>query len=180
MRLADALPRDAVRCTVRRLSAGDLQDFQAYRNDPIVARYQGWSSVSDSQAQAFLEEMSAAQTFVPGDWVQLGIAESGTGRLVGDVGVRVSETGVDAEIGFTLKRSFQGRGLAREAVAGVIALVLEATEVHRVLAITDSRNTAACKLLRAVGMQLAGTDEVTFRGESCLEHTYALMRNRVA
>ena len=41
--IADPFPRTTARLVLRRFAARDLAAFQAYRCDPAVGRYQGWS-----------------------------------------------------------------------------------------------------------------------------------------
>lgn len=45
---------------LRRLSTSDLEEFQVYRSDSNVGRFQGWSEMSSTDAVTFLSEMSAA------------------------------------------------------------------------------------------------------------------------
>ena len=40
--------------------ASDLAAFQAYRSIPELGRFQGWSSMSETEALSFLTEMSEA------------------------------------------------------------------------------------------------------------------------
>jgi len=164
------------RTALRRLRATDLGAFQSYRHDPAVGRYQGWLPMADDAALAFLEEMAAAPPFVPGEWFQIGIAERQGDALIGDIGVCVAADGAEAEIGFTLAAPAQGRGLAREAVRQAMALVFAVTGVQRIVAITDARNTAAIRLLDALGMPCVSSSEALFRGEPCVEHTFVLAR----
>ena len=42
---------------LRRLGVGDLAAFQAYRLDPELGRYQGWSPMSPAEATDFLSAM---------------------------------------------------------------------------------------------------------------------------
>ena len=49
---------------LRRLHPDDLAAFQAYRTDPAVGRWQGWTAQSDAQALAFLTEMAAIPLLV--------------------------------------------------------------------------------------------------------------------
>ena len=174
------LPLAFAQGTLRRLSRGDLAAFQAYRADPELGRYQAWSPMSDGQADEFLAEMSTATLFEPGAWVQLGIAAPDGGRLLGDIGLFVAEDRRHAEIGFTLERAAQGRGLATEAVRRAVELVLEATPAERVLGITDARNEPSIRLLQRVGMQRAETRTVTWRGEPCVEHVFQRLRDGLA
>ena len=98
---------------LRRLAARDLHAFQAYRSDPEVGRLQGWVAQPDAEALAFLNEMSTAPLLAPGLWTQLGIADTATGELLGDIGLHLSADAREVEIGFSLARSAQGRGLGR-------------------------------------------------------------------
>lgn len=161
---------------LRRLSVDDLADFQAYRSDPVVGLYQGWAAQSDADARAFLAEMHRAECCPLGAWFQLGIAESASGRLVGDIGIhrRLDAGRVEAEIGFSLAASAQGRGLAHEAVGLAIALLFSEFEVTRIVAITDARNAASIALLRRLGARLDGSEAAIFRGESCVEHRFVI------
>ena len=46
----DLLPRNAGRVILRRLEPADLPDFQAYRQDEDLGRFQGWVPTPDSEA----------------------------------------------------------------------------------------------------------------------------------
>ncbi|MFT3957078.1 MAG: GNAT family N-acetyltransferase [Piscinibacter sp.] len=161
---------------LRRLAVADLAAFQAYRSDAELGRYQGWSAMPDSEARAFLDEMNQAPLFRPGEWAQIAIAEPRTLALVGDIGLHLADDSGHAEIGFTLARHAQRRGLATAAVREVIQLVFESTAVGRVVGITDARNDASIALLERVGMQKVDERTVEFRGEACVEYVYALPR----
>ena len=161
---------------LRRLSAGDLPEFQAYRHDEELGRYQGWVPTADQQADAFLAEMSVTPIPNPGHWVQLGIAEPEGQRLIGDIGVFLDLDANFAEIGFTLARSAQGRGLATAAIRAVIGLIFECSAVQRVIGVTDARNLPSMRLMERVGMRMTTTKDAVFRGETCVEHTYLVNR----
>jgi RimJ/RimL family protein N-acetyltransferase len=161
---------------LRRLSTGDLVDFQAYRHDEELGRYQGWLPTSDEHAIAFLAEMSAAPFPNPGHWVQFGIAEPDQQRLIGDVGVFFDWDATFAEIGFTLIRSAQGRGVATAAIRAVIRLIFECSAAERVIGVTDARNLPSMQLMERVGMRLTDSRQAVFRGEACVEHTYTVTR----
>ena len=174
--LADPFPRLAQRIVLRRLSPGDLEDFQAYRSDPEVARYQSWSQMSAEEASAFLAEQEAAPFGQPG-WFQIAIAERSTGCLVGDIGICLQlNSAAPAEIGFTLAAQSQGQGLASEAVRETLALLFDQTDVAEVLAITDTRNLDSIRLLERVGFQWKETVPAVFHGEPCTEHVFVADR----
>lgn len=133
--------------------------------------------MSDDEAMAFLSEMNTAPLLGLGHWTQIAIAEPESGLLIGDIGVFLDHDGRFAEVGFTLARHAQGRGVATAAVHEVINLVFAATEVDRVFGITDARNSASVRLLERVGMRKTETTNAVFRGEHCVEYVYAVLRN---
>ena len=61
------LPLDSARLTLRRFNGGDLPAFLAYRNDPEVARFQGWESFTSAEAADFIarQEMQEIASPVP-------------------------------------------------------------------------------------------------------------------
>jgi ribosomal-protein-alanine N-acetyltransferase len=172
----DPLPCAAQNVVLRRLSVSDLAQFQQYRRDPEVGQYQGWSPMSDTEAAAFLQEMSGAPLFHPGQWAQIGITESQSSLLIGDLGILVSEDTTHAEVGITLSPQSQRRGLATAALRAAIQLIIDFTSVQRVLGICDARNLNSVRLLERVGMSLEEQRKVLFRGQPCVERVYALPR----
>ena len=172
----ELLPRAADSVVLRRLSPADLPAFQAYRQDKELGRYQGWVATTDAEAGDYLRHMQSTELLRPGAWCQIGIADAESQVLVGDIGLFIASDGGHAEIGFTLSREAQGRGLATAAVRTAIALVFEHTRVERVLAMADARNLPSVRLLERVGMQRIETRDTEFRGEPCVEHVYAASR----
>lgn len=173
---SDPLPRFGARVVLRRLNVADLTAFQAYRTDADLGRYQGWSAMSESEACAFLDEMGRAPLFQPGHWAQIAIAEPQNLALVGDIGLYLAKDSRHAEIGFTLARRAQRRGLATAAVREAFQLIFSSTAVERVVGVTDARNHASITLLERVGMRKAEERTVEFRGEECREYVYVLPR----
>lgn len=161
---------------LRRLDPADLAAFQAYRGDPEVGRWQGWTPWPDARALAFLTEMATVPLFRPGHWTQLGITDPATGALLGDIGIHLSEDGREAEFGFSLAREAQGRGLATAAVREAIARVFADTAVQCIHAQTDARNSACIRLLERLGAPLLARIDTEFRGAPCTELRYELAR----
>jgi aminoglycoside 6'-N-acetyltransferase len=172
----DVLPRKTKRIALRRLTTADLEEFQAYRSDPKIGQYQGWTPMSDGEARAFLAEMEEAELLSPGKWCQIAIAASSTNNLLGDIGVFLSEDQDEAEIGFTLSSTHQGKGLATEAVGLAINLIFEKSKASLIKGITDSRNQPSINTLERLGMCRTESLQATFRGESCIEYVYVLRR----
>ncbi len=177
MLATDPLPIATARTVLRRLSTDDLQDFQAYRTDPAVGLYQGWTPMLGAQALAFLARMRRVPLFVPGEWVQVGIALRPGGSLpaplIGDIGVGIDgDDPGHAQMGFSMNAQWQGRGLAAEAVAAARALLFAHAGVRRLECITDTRNAASIRLLERLGFRLDSTEDTLFRGLPCREHHY--------
>jgi aminoglycoside 6'-N-acetyltransferase len=183
MSLPEPLPIATARTTLRRLSTDDVAAFQAYRTDPEVGRWQGWSPMTGAEALAFLARMRRAPLFVPGEWCQIGIAvrtQDGTaedGTLIGDIGLGIDPCDPRlAQVGFSLHRRWQGRGLAAEAVEAACELLFARAGMRRIEAVTDTRNTSSIRLLERLGFRREGTEEALFRGLPCREHRYARER----
>ncbi len=133
--------------------------------------------MTDAEAREFLDEMSKVPLFRPGEWAQIGIAEPEGLALVGDIGLYLADDLRRAEIGFTLARPAQGRGLATTAVRAAVQLVFRFTPVDQVLGIADARNHASVRLLERAGMRKQEDRNSVFRGESCVESVYAVSRS---
>ncbi|MCV2365780.1 GNAT family N-acetyltransferase [Paucibacter sp. DJ1R-11] len=170
------LPHGTGRLLLRRLRASDLADFQAYRQDPQVGLYQGWQTQSDTEALAFLQQMAEAPLLQPGVWCQLGMADAASDQLIGDIGICLAADSAAAEIGFSLRASRQGQGLAAEGVGALIALLWAHTPAGEVLAITDARNRGSIHLLERLGFARVDSQEAVFRGEACVEHHYRVAK----
>ncbi|MGM9319525.1 GNAT family N-acetyltransferase [Deinococcus aquaticus] len=159
------------RLILRPLTPDDLPHVLAYRNDPEVARYQGWALPATPDSVAGL--VSDAPLGSPG-WVQRAVTLRG-GELVGDVALNTQ--GPQAEVGVTLARHAQGHGYAREALHALITHAFTDLGVHRVHASIDPRNTAVAALLTRLGFRHEGTSLQSYRhrGEWTDDAAYALL-----
>lgn len=169
------LPQQTERLTLRRFIEADLDRFLAYRHDPVVARFQSWSMLSEDEAIAFIYEMSTVPIGIPGEWFQIAIAFQPSNRLIGDIGIQVREHDTTTvEIGFTLRREEQCKGYAREAMQSLLCSLFELENITKVIGITDSRNHPSINLLTRLGMNLISSEEIVFRNELCVEQTFEL------
>lgn len=133
--------------------------------------------MSAAQAKAFLEDMNTAPLFQPDKWTQLGIAEPEGLTLLGDLGLFVAPDSREVEIGYTLARSAQGRGLATAAVRELPQIIFRFTCADHAIAITDARNHASICLLERVGMRKREERNAVFCGEPCVEYVYFAPRD---
>jgi RimJ/RimL family protein N-acetyltransferase len=161
---------------LRALRDDDLDDFLAYRNDPDVSRFQYWEGASPAEALAFIRSNAGSSLGRPGQWQQIGIANGADDRLIGDIGLFLRDGGSSAELGFSLAAAHQGRGLAREALTGLIDVLFGQPGLDRLEATTDARNAPAMALLARLGFGVHRTEDAVFKGSPCREHTYTLAR----
>lgn len=169
------LPLRTERLLLRLLQPSDLTRFAAYRADPELARFQGWSPMSETEAMAFIESTMMPPTLGTGQWHQLAIADGDDDALLGDIGLCVRADG-EAELGFTLMREAQGRGLATEALRGLVDALFRHAAVTRVVGVTDERNLASVRVLERLGMDLLSREATVFKQEPCVELRYELTR----
>jgi len=146
---------DTERLVLRRLQARDLPDL-LYRAHPDVLPWQGWQRFGPADAAGLIAEMAWLDPDWPSRWFQIGIALKGSDRLIGDIGLFTpAEDPASARIGCTLSPDWQGRGLAREAVAALIAYLFAMRGKRRIVAGTLPGNLPSQRLLMALGFQRA-------------------------
>jgi RimJ/RimL family protein N-acetyltransferase len=172
------------RVTITPLREDDIDEFVAYRRDPEVARYQSWGvDYSRTDAMNLIADQRDGQLPTPGGWLQLAVRETTTGDLLGDLALhRLEEQPDTFEVGVTLARSAQGRGVASEALTALLEFLFTREHAHRVVAYCDSRNDAVARLLTKLGFRRESThvDADWFKGEWTTLHGYALLaRERV-
>ena len=147
---------ETTRLRLRRFQPEDAPALAAYRSDPAVARFQGWSAPVSAEAAAELVHRFAAGDPERAGWFQYAVELKAEGRLIGDIGVNLHENLRQAVLGFTLAPERQGQGYATEAVRAVLRDLFERHGLHRVSAECDARNLASARLLERVGFQQEG------------------------
>ena len=170
---------ESERLILRRFAGSDLEPFLAYRNGPLVARYQAWESCTEREATAMIEELKQLQPGTPGEWFQFAVELKETGALIGDCALKVEQNGRQGEIGFTLSREHRGKGYASEAVSCLLCYAFADLGLHRVVAITDQENRPSIALLERLGMRREGhfVRNAWFKGRWASEYLYAVLKD---
>ena len=167
------------RLAIEPLSARDIDVFTAYRRDPDVARYQSWDTdYSRADAERLVADQRDRTFPLPGEWLQLALRETASGLLLGDLALHQLDDQPDTyEIGVTLARSSQGRGVAAEALGALLGFVFDQARAHRVVAFCDSRNHSVIRLLESIGFRHESrqADADWFKGEWTTLDGYALL-----
>ena len=151
--MSAAYHRETERLILRPLRPDDVDVVVAYRNDPIVAKYQDWDlPVTRERVERGIETHDGWSDIIPGEPRQIGIDLDG--ELIGDLYVGLEEHGGVAEIGFTLRTEYQGKGYAFEAAAAVVEDLIERLGCHRIFAQLSPENARSARLLEKLGMHV--------------------------
>jgi RimJ/RimL family protein N-acetyltransferase len=149
------VPLESARLIVRRFCPADAPALAAYRSDPDLARYQSWTPPVSADAAAELVSILAAGDPRQPGWFQYAVEHRAERCLIGDVGVRLHDNLMQADLGFTLAAGWQGHGYATEAVRTVLSHLFS-QGLHRVSAECDARNERSARLLERVGFRREG------------------------
>ncbi|MFD5790380.1 GNAT family N-acetyltransferase [Streptomyces sp. NPDC127037] len=150
--------RDALgttRLTLRRFRPDDAPALHELFGDPETHTIGTGPVASLARTEEWIERRTAfhAETGLVwyGAWLRDG------GPLVGNCGIFAGRTGrVEPEIGYEIRRSHQGHGLAGEAARAVLA-ECDAAGIARVWATVRPHNAASLKVLSRLGMAHAHT-----------------------
>ena len=147
--------------TLRRLHPDDQPVFLAYRNDPDVARYQSWPQMTAAETAGFLHHCATIDPLLrPDHWTQIAVANTATDALIGDMGLHLSADGSEAEIGITLQAASQRMGHATRAMRLGVDHLFQTTDITRIIAGADARNTPSLALIRRLGFVQTGVTTV--------------------
>jgi RimJ/RimL family protein N-acetyltransferase len=152
------------------LTSWELEDFDAFApiaRDPQVMRYiaagQPWP---DARIGWFMGLQRAYQHSLGHCCWKL--VEKDTGTLIGFCGIAPLPQLGETEIGWWLKRSHWGRGLAREAAHQVCRAAFADHGLTRLVARVYAQNTASLRLIDGLGMTYSRDLETTAIGKVLL------------
>lgn len=133
------------------------QDYESLRDlytNEEVRRHLG----GPADEQVFRARFAArvSSRFAPSYWV---IRRASDNEFIGSVSLATHHDGVSTEISYQLVPQWWGQGYGTEAVQRIIKHAFEDLGLTRLLAETQTANTASCRLLEKVGMRLEQTLE---------------------
>ena len=147
----------SARLTLRPFTLDDAEDLAARRSDPKTAEFQAWAvPYSLERALSLVEKVNGHAWGAPGEWHQLVIVDTESGRTVGDVCFYLAGHGHSAEIGYTLHPWARGKGYATEAASVLVDHLVTELRVHRLEASTHPDNIASNRVLERLGFTLEG------------------------
>lgn len=166
------------RLFLRQFRDSDLETFFAYRNDPEVAKYQGWEiPYPREKAVDFVAHMLSAEP-MKSQWLQVAVELKSAQQMIGDVAFFIKRDDQrQALIGYSLARPFWGRGYAFEAVSCLLAYLFDEFNLHRVIAECDVENDPSWRLLEKLGFRREAhlVENLFFKGAYCNEFHYAML-----
>lgn len=166
------------RLRIRNLQLTDLADFHAYRSNPAVTRYQGFDVFSIEEAETFIKEQTDKSFGKPGEWVQYGIENKASGKLIGDCAIRLDHDARLGEIGITISPAEQKKGFAKETLLTILDFLFSRPGFHRVTETVDAENLASIQLLKSTGFRQEGyfIENIFFKGKWGSEYQYVMLK----
>lgn len=144
----------------------DEERFYAVMNRPAVMRYLGGVQTSDEWHAGYLRIRGFSQDFGHTFWI---VEDKASGEIQGFCGLkRVNAPGAGEltgtpEIGWRLRESAWGKGIAKEAAIASLDLGFSRFAYDRIIAMTIPANHASQGLMKRLGMkrreELDFTDE---------------------
>src|SRR5215217_4924244 len=164
----DTLNITTPRLHIRTLKPDDLSAFHIYRSNPDVTKYQGFDVMTVEQAAAFIARQQDKQFGKAGEWIQYGIENKATGKIIGDCAIKLDEYDTRiAEIGITISHLEQQKGYAKETMLHLLAFLFDTKGIHRVAETVDAENTASIQLLKSTGFRQEAhfIENIFFKGK---------------
>ena len=144
------------RMTLRRYRPEDADDLHRYLGkDPAMVAYSGWNpyatlEMAQETVRDFISSYENDHTY---SWI-MDIDDV----IVGTIGAYDYKDD-QIEIGFSVVKGWQGRGLATEALKKVLEYLTENEGISCVTAWCAAENVGSRKVLEKAGMQFLGTEK---------------------
>ncbi len=144
---------DSQRLILRPLAISDAEQLFSYRSDVHTNKYQSWIPGSIREVQDWINEI-ASDFNIQDTWFQIAIVLKKEEKMIGDLGIHFfGNENLQCELGITLAREQQSKGLATEAMTAVIDHLFNTHNKHRIIGSVDPKNLASIRLLKALGFR---------------------------
>ena len=158
-----AIVHGSMRLRTARLVLRPVEDADATATAPLVtpdvaANLSTWPS--PMSAEQVLRKVRKSQEMMERrEGVDLAILARDDSALIGWIGLAKEAPGV-ARLGYWLCEQARGKGLMKEAAGSFVARGTEFLDVERVKALVLKDNETSIAVLKAVGFQMTGEEEV--------------------
>jgi RimJ/RimL family protein N-acetyltransferase len=167
------------RLHIRPVNVEDNKSMFKYRSDPETNRYLSLNPETEADVSDFISRTSKEMN-VPGTWFQFVLIDKESDLLIGDIGLHFLESDSDnkqIEIGYTLDKTFRGKGYATEALIVIIDYLVFNLNKHRIIASIDPTNSASIKLIERLGFRKEAhfVKSLFFHGDWVDDVIYAIL-----
>lgn len=142
------------RLILREITMNDWENIHIYTTSPEVTRYTAWGPNTEQDTTAYIEQVLQTQQAYPRQQFDLAVCLKTDGTLIGGVNISIEDT--NAEIGYVMNPSYQGKGYAAEASLALLDLGFNTLNIHRIYAKCRPNNKASEKVMQKIGMQYEG------------------------
>ncbi len=153
---------------LRRYHPDDAEQlYKSFGSDPDMYKYSGWNPYATPEmametVQHFIGSYEDEHSY---SWV---MDARGNDVVAGTIGAYDYENG-QIEVGFSVAKEWQGRGLATEALRKVLEYLTQNEGISCVTAWCAEENIASKRVLERSGMKLVHTEE---KGLEVCDRTY--------
>lgn len=149
------------RLIIRQIEMNDADAVFQYRSDEITNKFQGWIPKSIEDVQVFIQN-SAKKLDIINTWFQMVIIEKTSNEIIGDLGIHfIGVNNKEVEIGCTISKNYQNKGIATEALKAIIHHVFEGLGKEKIIGSVDPQNHNSIKLLRRLDFEELFQEEKT-------------------
>lgn len=145
------------RLAFRYFTLDDLPQLIEQRSDPDVNRFLGGPARQNADALATRIRFyigcydSHGFGMCPMIWKE-------TGETIGGAGLQPLENTDEIEVGYSVIKTFWGKGIATEAARGWMDFGFNEKGLERIVGVTDLDNTASQHILKKLGMSYEKTE----------------------
>lgn len=140
------------RCWLRETVEGDVDSFWSMYQDSEITRYtERLYPTLEAERNYIREYRRLVYSFYEfGVWTVL---DRQSGAVVGRAGLSVREGYDLPELGYVIRREWQGRGLAKEVCQGILKYAGELLGFERIQVLVHEENVVSLHLCRELGFQ---------------------------
>ncbi len=151
------LPIVTARLRLRPFAMTDCNEVHRYASDPEVTRYLSWGPNTVAETREFVAGAIERAADPAGTDVELVIIDSARGEVVGGCGLLCRRPQYrEYEMGYCLRKSVWGCGIATEATRALAAFGFSTLDAHRIFGLVDGENPGSGRVLETLGFQREG------------------------
>jgi [ribosomal protein S5]-alanine N-acetyltransferase len=167
---------ETARLRLRPFRLHDVEAVLSYATDPEWAQY---LPVPQPYLREHAEQFVASQVLLDRERHPAWAIEH-LGVMSGGINIRFDFANRVGELGYSIARSYWGQGLVTEAAQAVLDVAFVAcSDLQRIRAMADARNTGSLRVMEKIGMLREGIlrqNRIT-RGESIDEAWCGILRS---